>query len=345
MDVKYDVILGHLREGDSGGGGGGGVDSATVKQLISSALVNSVGSGTVQILQGGVSKGEFSVNQSGGTSIDLDAGGGGGTPVIVSGATVTSITEGGNVQLDIEGGVLSISATDTQPTPVMASGSEITSIAAGTNVTLGVDGGVMTISATDTGISEATASSIASTVAQGLIPTVGSGILTISQGGVSKGSFNANATGNSSIELDAPGIDSETASSIASSVATGLIPTVGSATITISQGTVSSSFNVNATADAAITLPDPGINATQAGILASNTVSSLAPGIAYESIQSNVPTIVSAMVSNAMVTITQGGTSKGAFTLNQTSSATIELDAGGGSSDPNAARNAALIFG
>lgn len=45
---------------------------------------------------------------------------------------------------------------------------------------------------------------------------------------------------------------------------------------------------------------------------------------------SNTPTIPT--VNNATITLTQGGTTKGTFTLNQSSNATIDLDAGGGSS-------------
>lgn len=45
----------------------------------------------------------------------------------------------------------------------------------------------------------------------------------------------------------------------------------------------------------------------------------------------NQPTIPT--VNNATITVTQGGTTKGTFTLNQSSNATIALDAGGGSSD------------
>lgn len=44
----------------------------------------------------------------------------------------------------------------------------------------------------------------------------------------------------------------------------------------------------------------------------------------------NKPTIPT--VNNSTITFTQGGVSKGSFTLNQSTGATIELDAGGGGS-------------
>ena len=43
-------------------------------------------------------------------------------------------------------------------------------------------------------------------------------------------------------------------------------------------------------------------------------------------VDDNIPT-----VNNPTITITQGGTTKGSFTLNQDSNTTIELDEGGGS--------------
>ena len=48
---------------------------------------------------------------------------------------------------------------------------------------------------------------------------------------------------------------------------------------------------------------------------------------------SNKPTIPT--VNNATITLKQGNTTKGSFTLNQSSNATIEFDAGGGSSLPD----------
>ena len=50
-----------------------GENIATVDQI------PTVGNGTITITQGGVSKGTFTTNQSGNTTIDLDAGGGGGS--------------------------------------------------------------------------------------------------------------------------------------------------------------------------------------------------------------------------------------------------------------------------
>ena len=49
------------------------------KDIATTDQIPTVGNGTITITQGGVSKGTFTTNQSGNTTIDLDAGGGGGS--------------------------------------------------------------------------------------------------------------------------------------------------------------------------------------------------------------------------------------------------------------------------
>jgi hypothetical protein len=79
---------------DAGGGGGGAVDSVNgktgvviltatdVRALPDSTVIPTVNNPTITITQGGVTKGSFSLNQSAGDTIELDAGGGGGHEVI-----------------------------------------------------------------------------------------------------------------------------------------------------------------------------------------------------------------------------------------------------------------------
>lgn len=206
--------------------GGGGVDTGTVSNMISAALTTSVGNGQIIVSQsGGAVIGSFTMNQSEGSTLMLPS-----APVIptVGSAAITiyqgavskgqfnvNATENGNVTLDA-------------PSPVIASGATVTSIAAGDNVTIGMNGGVMTISASGGGTpspgqsvtwSGSTVSSIAegsnvsmSMVNGGLLisalqptlPTVGSATITIYQGATSKGSFNVNAAEDGSVTLDAP---------------------------------------------------------------------------------------------------------------------------------------------
>lgn len=66
----------------------------------------------------------------------------------------------------------------------------------------------------------------------------------------------------------------------------------------------------------------------QSNIVTSNELATVATSGSYNDL-TNKPTIPT--VNDATITITQGGTTKGTFTLNQSSNATIALDAGGGS--------------
>ena len=61
-------------------------------------------------------------------------------------------------------------------------------------------------------------------------------------------------------------------------------------------------------------------------VITSNDVATVATTGSYNDL-TNKPTIPT--VNDATITITQGGTTKGSFTLNQSSNATIALDAGG----------------
>lgn len=66
--------------------------SGNYNDLSNKPTIPTVGNGTITITQGGTTKGTFTTNQSGNTTIDLDAGGGSSTDVQING---TSITSGG----------------------------------------------------------------------------------------------------------------------------------------------------------------------------------------------------------------------------------------------------------
>ena len=76
---------------------------------------------------------------------------------------------------------------------------------------------------------------------------------------------------------------------------------------------------------------DWNANSGVAQILNKPTLATVATSGAYSDL-SGKPTIPT--VNNPTITLTQGGTTKGSFTLNQSSGATIDLDAGGGSPLP-----------
>ena len=132
------------------------------------------------------------------------------------------------------------------------------------------------------------------------IPTVGAGVITIIQGGVSKGAFSVNQAANASIELDAGGGD------------------VNWADI---QGKPSFS-TVAETGSYNDLLNKPTIPAAQ---IQADWMQSSTSAADYIKNKPTIPT-----VGDAVITIIQGGVSKGAFSVNQAANASIELDAGGG---------------
>lgn len=127
------------------------------------------------------------------------------------------------------------------------------------------------------------------------------------------------------------------------------IPTVNDATLTIQKnGTTVQTFTANASTNATanITVPtDTGDLTNGAGFITginssdvttalgytpadSSSLATVATTGAYSDL-SGTPTIPT--VNNPTITITQGGVTKGSFTLNQSSGDTIALDAGGSS--------------
>lgn len=73
---------------------------STAQQSAIDAVANSIGNGQITITQGGTTKGTFTVNQSGNTTIALDAGGGSGTgnyPDLTNLPQINSITLVGNL--------------------------------------------------------------------------------------------------------------------------------------------------------------------------------------------------------------------------------------------------------
>lgn len=249
--------------------------------------------GKITLTQGGVSKGSFTVNQSNNAMIDFDSG------IVPNNATVTII----------QGGVTKGSFTLNQSN----------------NETINIDSGVVPNNAK----------------------------ITIVQGGVSKGSFTVNQDTDQTINIDAGGSGggSVTWGAISGTLAnqtdlqtalngkqatidsahkldyslisnTPAIPTVGSGVLTITQnGTSKGTFNANATGNATISLV--GENNVIESVKFNGTTATISGKTAV--ISATIPT-----VNNPAITITQGGVSKGSFTLNQTNAQTIALDAGGG---------------
>ena len=193
---------------------------ATISNKVAAitATIPTVNNAKITITQGGVSKGAFTLNQSTAQTIALDAGGSGGeTP---SDAKIT-ITQGG-----VSKGAFTLN---------QASSATI-AIDAQQQADWSATSGVTAIKNKPT------------------IPTVNNGTLTITQNGVSKGTFSANQATNSSINLTGENnvIENITFNGTTATVTnktaaiTATIPTVNNAKITITQGGVSKgAFTLN----------------------------------------------------------------------------------------------------
>ena len=186
--------------GATGGGGGGDVTNTSelindgqdgVNPYITAQDLTAPGDGELTIRQGGVSKGIFKANQSGDAIIDLD---GGGVTKLVAGTNVTiSPTSGvGDVTINASGGSGSI---DLGYTAASNKGT-ITN-------TSGTDAEIPIVDASNAGLMTPSQKTKLDDAAE--TGDIGNATLTLTQGGVSKGTFTANASANVTIDLAAGG--------------------------------------------------------------------------------------------------------------------------------------------
>lgn len=160
------------------------------------------------------------------------------------------------------------------------------------------------------------------------IPSVGNGTITLTQGGVLKGTFTTNQSGNATIDLDAGGGSSYTAG-------TGI--DITNDTISIDTSVVAQLSDIPDVSDfvdtttLTNTLSDyvetTTLTSTLSNYVETTTLATVATTGSYNNL-TDKPTIP--IVNNPTITFTQGGVSKGSITLNQSSNQTIALDAGGG---------------
>lgn len=231
------------------------------------------------------------------------------------------------------------------------------------------DGFITGISSSDIttalGYTPADSSSLATVATSGLysdligtptIPTVNNPTITITQGGVNKGSFTLNQSSGETIALDAGGggsLPSQTGNAgkflttdgTAPSWASITIPTVNNATLTIQKnGTTVQTFTANASTNATanITVPtDTGDLTNGAGFITGIDSSDVTTALGYTPVNptslstvattgaysdlTGKPTIPT--VNDATLTIQKNGTSIGTFTANQSTDETINITA------------------
>ena len=291
--------------------------------LTGTPTIPTVNDPTIVITQGGVTKGSFSLNQTTGDTIALDAGGliGDFVPqyttmptadishadqiVQYKGATDSTYTNGYFYKCVEEGGVYSWSQVSVQP---------------GTSDYSTLSNKPSINSVTLTGNKTSADLGILSDITQGSNITIDK---TNPSNPVISATGQVNADWNSTSGLSEI-LNKPTLGTMAAENANDYTPTSGLATVATS-GSYNDLSN-KPTIPAAQVNSDWNANSGVAQILNKPTLAAVATSGSYNDL-SNKPTIPS--VYNPTITITQGGVTKGSFTLNQSTGDTIALDAGG----------------
>jgi len=154
------------------------------------------------------------------------------------------------------------------------------------------------------------------------LPTVGNGTITITQGGITKGTFTTNQSGNSTIEIDKSGETYLAGEGI--SIRDNYIWLDYNLNRGLDVPEFSNSLAIKTDGDT-ISFDSDGALTIAPSLLAQYvTNTSLATTLANYALSADIPT-----VGNGTITINQSGTQKGTFTLNQSGDVTIDLDVGG----------------
>ena len=273
--------------------------TGSYNDLTDTPTIPTVGNGTITITQGGVTKGTFTTNQSGNSTIALDAGGSGGGDVTAAGDnTFTGINSFMN---DVfiggftgdEGG--SIAEEDHSLTVNSVNGSTY----------IGID--------------------------------------QLSMSNTRGNQFSLDLTEEFDEELQDYNLHTDIQTYNLNIVnpaegATASVSIDGYQVLTTNDvATVATSGSYNDLTNKP-TIPTKTSDLTNdSGFVVGSTLATVATSGSYNDL-TNKPTIPT--VGNGTITITQGGTTKGTFTLNQSGNATIALDAGGsGGGDVTAAGN------
>ena len=231
--------------------------SGSYNDLTNTPTIPTVGNGTITITQGGTTKGTFTLNQSGNSTIALDAGGSGGGDVSAAGDNT-------------------FTGTNTFTTGLTIGGEEEEGA-----IGLGISSDI------------------------GLVD------IAVNQMSLS------NSSGNGFSLVLSEDWDEELQDyNLQTFVSTHNLNIIGTTSVTIDGNQVLTTNDV-ATVATSGSYNDLTNKPTLATVATSGSYNDL----------SNKPAIPT--VNDATITITQGGTTKGTFTLNQSSNATIALDAGG----------------
>ena len=248
-----------------------GTDAQGNQTTYPTPTIPTVGNGTITITQGGKTKGRFTTNQSGNTTIALDAGGSGGAVDSVNGKT----------------GVVVLTATDVGALP---------------------DSTVIPDAQIQSDWNQADNTKVDFIKNKPTIPVVNNATLKIQKNGTDIATFTANSSTNTTANISVPTKTSDISND--SGFITNSVSDLANYTLSTLLSAVATSGNYS----------DLSGTPNLAAVATSGSYNDL----------NNKPTIP--VVNNPTITITQGGVSKGSFTLNQATGDTIALDAGGSGS-------------
>ena len=277
-------------------------DKITPSALLSYDLLSgtpTIGDGRVLIYQGTQLKGDFTLNQTSGVTIDLDAGGSGGG--VTSGWVEENfqpiITEEAKLDANLISGLTPGGVTSSYVNEKISNHNEA------------ADAHASLFNSKQDAITSTHKLAYSLLSGTPTIPTVNNPTITLKQGTSTIGSFTLNQSGAATFTFTEGATESwvntnfqkiiTSSNKLAYSLLSGTptIPTVNNPTITFTQGGVAKgSFTLNQSNAATIAL-DAGGGST--------------PG-------------------SGIITLTQGGVAKGSFNVNQSNNQTINLDAGGG---------------
>lgn len=319
-----------------------------LKQLVDTKAdatdIPTVGNGTITITQGGETKGTFTTNQTGNTTIDL--AGGGGSSVTID----TTWSSPSNSK--VPSSLLVKNSLDAKADSSALSNYETSAHASTTYATkleLQAKADASTLSNYETTTHASTTYATKTELTNGLaakantsdIPIVGNGTITITQGGETKGTFTTNQSGDTTIALAGGGqsvtIDTDWTNPTNTSVPSSLL----TKTALDAKANMAQLTNYETTTHATTTYATKSEVTTGLAAKADTTALS-----AYETTTHAAATYATKTeleegldekldsddLHDTTITLTQGGVTKGSFTLNQATAATIDLDAGGGSS-------------
>jgi len=181
----------------------GDPDYAITGEVLLGVLANKIGNGTITLTQGGVTKGTFTTNQAGDTSISLDdTTYTAGKNIVITGGSIATAS---NPIFD-----RAISFTDRNSSEYEVLG--IGGTSPNTYIKVGMNyQGLQLYSGTSTITTQRGGNEYTNVDTGNISNYIGNGTITFTQGGVTKGTITTNQLGDTTIDFDAGGGSSYTA--------------------------------------------------------------------------------------------------------------------------------------